>query len=122
MQQETKHPLEMEMLDVVNEIGGVLVINYHNATIRLDQPLLEKIREGGYKTDVMTCITFAFAYSGRNKEEILTFFQEAQEAGAQLSVSFEAPEGGALNLTSAEKAPTLDAMIHGMYSLYSHNP
>ena len=42
------------------------------------------------------------------------FLEEANNAGAAPSVTFEAPDDGALNVTSPEDNPELDKLIKAM--------
>jgi len=111
---QTANPYEMEMLDLWNEVGGQMVIKYHRATIKPDKGGLQQLREKGFKTDVMSCIISSFIGHGKSQEETLAFREEADAAGAAPSVTFEAAEGEALNITGKENNPMVDAMVQAI--------
>lgn len=111
---ETKNPYEVEMLDLWNEVGGQMVIEYHSATIKPDKGDLQQLRDKGFKTDVMTCIMSAFIGHGKSQEETLAFMEEAAAAGAAPSVTFEAPEGEALNVSSPEENPVMNQLVRAI--------
>lgn len=52
--------------------------------------------------------------NGKNETEIKEFLEEANNAGAAPSVTFEAPDDGALNVTSPEGNPELDKLVKAM--------
>ena len=108
---KTQDPYKMELLDLWNEVGGQMVIKYHRATVKPDKGDLQQLRDKGFKTDVMACIMSAFIGHGKSQEETLAFLEEAAAAGAAPSVSFEAAEGEALNITSKEDNPIVDALV-----------
>lgn len=105
-------PYKIELLDLWNEVGGQMVIKYHTATIKPDKNDLQKLRDNGFKTDVRTCIIVNIGV--HLKEKALAFLQEAHAAGAAPSVSFEAAEGQALNITDKENNPMVDAMVQAI--------
>lgn len=111
---ETVNPYEVELLDLWNEVGGQMVIKYHIATIKSDKGDLQQLRDKGFKTDVMTCIMSAFIGHGKSQEETLTFLEEAAAVGASPSVTFEAADGEALNITGRENNPMVDALIQAI--------
>lgn len=111
---EGTNPYEIELLDVLNEVGGTMVIEYHMATIRLTKEQLQKLRDGGYKTDVISCVIAGLAGSGMDSDQAMEFIREADAAGAAPSVTIEAAEGEALNITSPEENPMVDALVQAI--------
>ena len=107
------NPYEVELLDLWNEVGGQMVIKYHTATITPAKEDLQQLREKGFKTDVMTCI-IANVGAHLGEEKALSFLTEAAAAGAAPSVTFEAAEGEALNITSKEENPMVDALVQAI--------
>ena len=114
MTNKKTNPYEMELLDLWNEVGGQMVITYHRATIKPDKDDLQQLRDKGYKTDVMTCIMSVFVGTGKTPEETWSFIQEASAAGAAPSVTFEAADGQALNITDKENNPMVNAMVEAL--------
>ena len=110
---EKVNPYEMELLDLLNEIGGQMVIKYHIATIKPDKGDLQQLRDKGFKTDVMTCI-IANIGAHLGEEKIMAFLQEAAAAGAAPSVTFEAAEGEALNITGKENNPMVAQLVEAI--------
>lgn len=110
---KTTDPFEVEMLDLWNEVGGQMVIKYHTATIKPDRGDLQLLRDKGFKTDIMTCI-IANVGANLGEEKTMAFLQEAAAAGAAPSVTFEAPEGEALNIRSKEENPVLDVLVQAV--------
>ena len=108
------NPYEVEMLDVLNEVGGTMVIEYHTATIRLTKEQLQKLRDGGYKTDVISCVIAGLAGSGMDSDQAMEFIREADAAGAAPSVTFEAAEGEALNITGKENNPMVAQLVEAI--------
>ena len=49
-----------------------------------------------------------------NETEVREFIEKANDAGAAPSVSFEATDDGALNVTSPEENPELDKLVKAM--------
>ena len=111
---QTVNPYEVELLDLWNEVGGQMVIEYHTAKIKPAKEDLQQIRDKGFKTDVMTVIMSAFIGHGKSQEETLAFLEEAAAAGAAPSVTFEAAEGEALNIRSREENPMVDMMVQAV--------
>ena len=111
---KTQDPYKMELLDVLNEVGGTMVIEYHTATIRLTKEQLQKLRDGGYKTDVISCVIAGLAGSGMDSDQAMEFIREADTAGAAPSVSFEAAEGEALNITGKENNPMVNQLVEAI--------
>ena len=111
---QTVNPYEMEMLDLLNEVGGQMVIKYHTITLRPTKDKLQNIRKAGYPTDVMTCIMFGLAASFKDQDKVVAYLKEADAAGAAPSVTFEAAEGEALNITDKENNPMVDAMVQAI--------
>ena len=111
---QTVNPYEVELLDLWNEVGGQMVIKYHIATIKPDKFGLQQLRDKGFKTDVMACIMSSFIGHGKSQEETLTFLKEAAAAGAAPSVTFEAAEGEALNITGKENNPMVTQLVEAI--------
>lgn len=104
-------PYEIELADIAIEVGGDLTIYYYTATIKVSLQQLKLLKERGIPTNVMNCIVFGFISSGKTEEETRTFLEEARKAKGKLSVSFDAPEGEALNVKSQEDNPMLDQLV-----------
>ena len=107
-------PYKVEMADVAKELGGNLVIKYHTATISLTCEQLQTIKENGFPTDIMSCVMAGFMMSGKTEEETMAFLKEADDAKAGVSVSFDAPDGGALNVKSKEENPMMDLLVQAV--------
>ena len=107
-------PYKVEMADVAKELGGNLVIKYHTATISLTCEQLQTIKENGFPTDMMFCVMAGFMMSGKTEEETMAFLKEADEAKAGVSVSFDAPDGSALNVKSKEENPMMDLLVQAV--------
>ena len=107
-------PYKVEMADVAKELGGNLVIKYHTATISLTCEQLQTIKENGFPTDIMSCVMAGFMMSGKTEEETMAFLKEAYEAKAGVSVSFDAPDGSALNVKSKEENPMMDLLVQAV--------
>lgn len=110
---ETVNPYEVELLDLWNEVGGQMVIKYHIATIKPDKGDLQQLRGKGFKTDVMTCI-IANIGAHLGEEKALAFLTEADAAGAAPSVTFEAADGEALNITGKENNPMVAQLVEAI--------
>lgn len=108
------YPYKVEMADVAKELGGNLVIKYHTATISLTCEQLQTIKENGFPTDIMSCVMAGFMMSGKTEEETMAFLKEADEAKAGVSVSFDAPDGSALNVKSKEENPMMDLLVQAV--------
>ena len=111
---QTVNPYEMEMLDLLNEVGGQMVIKYHTITLRPTKDKLQNIRKAGYPTDVMTCIMFGLAASLKDQDQVVAYLKEADAAGAAPSVTFEAAEGEALNITGKENNPMVAQLVEAI--------
>lgn len=110
---EGTNPYEMELLDLWNEVGGQMVIEYHTAKIKPAKEDLQQIRDKGFKTDVMTVIIAEIA-ARCGQDETIVFIEKAEAAGAAPSVTFEAAEGEALNIRSREENPMVDMMVQAV--------
>ena len=110
---EKTNPYEMELLDLWNEVGGQMIIKYHTATIKPDKGDLQQLRDKGFKTDIMTCI-IANIGAHLGKEKAMIFLQKADTAGAAPSVTFEAAEGEALNITGKENNPMVNQLVEAI--------
>ena len=113
MKEQTVNPYEMELLDLWNEVGGQMVIEYHTAKIKPAKEDLQQIRDKGFKTDVMTVIIAEIA-ARCGQDETIAFIEKAEAAGAAPSVTFEAAEGDALNIKSREENPMVDMMVQAV--------
>lgn len=111
---QTINPYEVELLDLWNEVGGQMVIKYHIATVKPDKGDLQQLRDKGFKTDVMSCIMSSFIGHGKSREETLAFLEKAAAAGAAPSVTFEAAEGEALNITGKENNPMVAQLVEAI--------
>lgn len=111
---KTASPYEMEMLDVLNEVGGTMTVEYHTLKLTLTKEQLQTLRDEGYETDVMTCVMVGLAASLKDEQKVIDYLQEAQAAGAAPSVSFEAADGEALNISSPEENPMVDALVQAV--------
>ena len=103
-------PYDIELLDLWDEVGGKLVIKYHTATICPTKEDLQMMRDKGSKTDVMTCVLF-YVLAQCNTENTLAFMQQAESAGAAPSITFEAADGEALNITGKEDNPLVNQLV-----------
>jgi hypothetical protein len=110
---EGTNPYEMELLDLWNEVGGQMVIEYHTAKIKPAKEDLQQIRDKGFKTDVVTVIIAEIA-ARCGQDETIVFIEKAEAAGAAPSVTFEAAEGEALNIRSREENPMVDMMVQAV--------
>lgn len=110
---ETKNPYEMELLDLWNEVGGQMVIEYHTAKIKPAKEDLQQLRDKGFKTDVITVIIAEIA-ARCGQDETIAFIEKAEAAGAAPSVTFEAAEGEVLNIKSREENPMVDMMVQAV--------
>ena len=99
---------------VGNELGGNMAVEYYNVSFTLTKEQLQDMKNKGLRTDIMSCIMAALIMNGKNEAEIKAFIEEANQAGAAPSVTFEAPDDGALNVTSPEENPELDKLVKAM--------
>lgn len=113
---ENINPYEMELLDLLNEVGGTVTVEYHTSKLTLTKEQLQILRDEGYETDVMTCVMMGLAASLKEEQKVIDYLREAQAAGASPSVSFEAAEGESLNITSPEENPMVDALVQAISS------
>jgi len=104
-------PYEIQLADVAKEIGANVVITFHTAEITMTCEQLQAMKEKGYKTDIMSCVFCSLVASGKSEEEIRAFMDEANEVQGEVSVAFEAPEDGVLNIQSKEENPMLDQLV-----------
>ena len=104
----------MEMLDLWNEVGGQMIIKYHTATVKPDKEFLQQLHEKGFSTDVISCVMAAFVTQGKKEKEVESFLREAAAAGAAPSVTFEAAEGEALNITGKENNPMVNQLVEAV--------
>lgn len=102
------------MLDLLNEVGGTMTVEYHTSKLTLTKEQLQVLRDEGYETDVMTCVMIGLAASLKDEQKVIDYLKEAQAAGAAPSVTFEAAEGEALNITSKEENPMVDALVQAV--------
>ena len=113
MKEQTVNPYEMELLDLWNEVGGQMVIEYHTAKIKPAKEDLQQIRDKGFKTDIVTVIIAEIA-ARCGQDETIAFIEKAEAAGAAPSFTFEAAEGDALNIKSREENPMVDMMVQAV--------
>lgn len=107
-------PYNVQMADIANEVGGNMTIQYYILDFTLTKEQLQDMKKNGLKTDVMSCIFAALIMNGMNEAEVKEYIERANDAGAAPSVSFEAPDEGALNVTSPEENPELDKLVKAM--------
>ena len=106
-----QNPYKVQLADITNEVGGNMTIQYYTLDFTLTKEQLQDMKKNGLKTDVMSCIFAALIMNGMNETEVKEFIEKANDAGAAPSVSFEAPDDGALNVTSPEENPELDKLV-----------
>lgn len=114
MKNKKQDPYEVQLADLANEIGGNMAVEYYNMSFTLSKEQLQDMKEKGLRTDVMSCIMAALIMNGKNETEIKEFLEEANNAGSAPSVTFEAPDDGALNVTSPEENTELDRLVKAM--------
>ena len=114
MKNKKQDPYEVQLADLANEIGGNMAVEYYNVSFTLTKEQLQDMKDKGLRTDIMSCILAALIMNGKNEAEIKAFLEEAHQAGAAPSVTFEAPDDGALNVTSPEENPELDKLVKAM--------
>ncbi|MDO4497295.1 MAG: hypothetical protein Q4B58_05660 [Bacteroidales bacterium] len=88
-----------------------MTIEYHTLSVKITCEQLQMFKSHGMPTDPMTCFQAAFMLSGKTMEELQAYMEEADAAGGRVSVSFEAPDGGALNIKSKEENPLFDEIV-----------
>ena len=114
MMDKKQDPYKVQLADIANEIGGNMVIKYYTLDFTLTKEQLQDMKKNGLKTDVMSCIFAALIMNGMNEAEVKEYIEKAHNAGAAPSVTFEAPDDGALNVTSPEENPELDKLAKAM--------
>ncbi len=107
-------PYNVQLADIANEVDGNMIIKYYTLDFTLTKEHLQEMKKNGFKTDVMTCIIAALATNGMTQSEVKEYLEKATKAGATPNVTFEAPNDGALSITSPEKNPELDKLIKAM--------
>lgn len=111
----SNNPYDIEIGPIAKEIGAIVRIQYHTATIEMTTQQLDFLAENGLKTDIMSCIMAAFVvFGGKDEEELMTFLEEAAKAKAAPNLTFEAPEGGELKVSDPECNPELDKMVRAV--------
>ena len=108
------NPYDVEMADLAKEIGGNLSIEYHTIKLSITCEQLQTIKENGFPTDVMSCIMAGLLMNGKTEEEVKAFLQEAEEANAHLSVSFDAPDNKGINIKYKEENPIMDILVQAV--------
>ena len=114
MEKKITDPFKVELLDVLNETGGVMKIQFHTMTLTVPKELLQQLRDKGFKTNITMCMMAGLSQSGMKEEEIMSFLAEADAAGASPSLTIEAEEGQALNITSKEENPMVDMLVQAL--------
>ena len=105
---------DVEMADLAKEIGGNLQIEYHTIKLSITCEQFQTIKENGFPTDVMSCIMVGLLMNGKTEDEVKAFMQEADEAHAHLSISFDAPDEKGLNIKSKEENPLMDILVQAV--------
>ena len=108
------NPYDVEMADLAKEIGGNLSIKYHTIKLSITCEQLQTIKENGFPTDVMSCVMVGLLMNGKTEEEVKAFMQEADEAHAHLSISFDAPDEKGLNIKSKEENLLMDILVQAV--------
>ena len=114
MKNKKQDSYNVQLADLANELGGNMAVEYYNVSFTLTKEQLQDMKAKGLKTDVMSCILAALIMNGKNETEIKTFLEEAHQAGVAPNVTFEAPDDGALSVTSPEENPELDKLVKAM--------
>ena len=114
MMDKKQDPYKVQLADISNEIGGNMTIKYYTLDFTLTNEQLQNMKKNGLKTDVMSCIFAALIMNGMNETEVKEYVEKAHNAGAPPSVTFEAPDDGALNIQSPEENPELDKLVKAM--------
>jgi hypothetical protein len=114
MKNKKQDPYNVQLADLANELGGNMAVEYYNVSFTLTKEQLLDMKNKGLRTDIMSCIMAALIMNGKNEAEIKAFLEEAHQAGVAPSVTFEAPDDGALNVTSPEENPELDKLVKAM--------
>ncbi len=106
-----QNPYNVQLADIANEVGGDMTIKYHTLNFTLTKDQLLDLKNKGLSTDVMSCVVIAMMMKGMSEPEVKKFIEEASNAEAEPSVTFEASNDGGLNITSPEDNPELDKLI-----------
>ena len=114
MKNKKLDPYNVQLADLANELGGNMAVEYYNVSFKLTKEQLKDMKDKGLRTDIMSCIMAALIMNGKNEAEIKEFLEEANNAGAAPSVTFEAPDDEALNVTSPDENPELDKLVKAM--------
>ena len=96
MMDKKQDPYKVQLADIANEIGGNMAIKYYTLECTLTKDFA------------------ALVMNGMNETEVKEYIEKAHNAGAAPSVTFEAPDDGALNVTSPEENPELDKLVKAM--------
>ena len=105
---------KIQLADAAIEVSGDLVIDFGKYKMKLPLDSLKEIKEKGAPSDIMSCIGLCFIKNGKTPEETLEIIQTGLKEGYHLSVTFEAPEGKTLDVSTPEKAPVLDKIVQGI--------
>ena len=100
------NPYDVEMADLAKEVGGNLSIEYHTIKLSITCEQLQTIKENGFPTDVMSCVMAGLLMNGKTEEEVKAFMQEADDAHAHLSISFDAPDEKGLTSNQKKRIPS----------------
>ena len=107
---------KIQLADAAIEVEGDLVITFGHYKMKLKLDTLKDIKANGHKTDVLSCMGICFINNGKTPEETMEIIKKGFDDGYSLSVAFEAPEGGKLNISTPDKAPVLDQIVKGATS------
>ena len=114
MKNKKQDPYNVQLADLANELGGNMAVEYYNVSFTLTKEQLLDMKDKGLRTDIMSCIMAALIMNGMNETEVKDYIEKAHNAGAAPSVTFEAPDDGALNIQSPEENPELDKLVKAM--------
>lgn len=104
---------KIQLADAAIEVSGDLVIDFGKYKMKLPLDTLKELKKKGTPSDIMSCIGICFIKNGKSPEEAMEIIQTGIKEGYHLSVTFEAPEGKALDISTPEKAPVLDKIVQG---------
>lgn len=107
---------KVQLGDAAIEVGGDLAITFGKYKMKLPLATLKELKEKGTPSDILSCIGLCFIKNGKTPEEAAEIIQTGFNKGYHLSVAFEAPEGGTLDISTPEKAPVLDKIVQGATS------
>ena len=108
------NPYDVEMADLAKEVGGNLSIEYHTIKLSITCEQLQTIKKNGFPTDVMSCVMAGLLMNGKTEEKVKAFMQEADDAHAHLSISFDALDEKGLNIKSKEENPLRDILVQAV--------